>query len=471
MSGRRVLQVEWLIVMAVGCGYAWSAEPAEPAIIQVAANGTGDFQTIQEAIDQARAGTIVRVGAGTWDEALTITKPLTLEGTGCDQTQIVSASDGKQQASRDLQRGLQQIYQELDAETRMKLTEAYQRVFGASPALTVTETEGVVIRGMSLLRSQPVREGSFSNDAAVEITDADVQLMDCAIIESPGTGIAVKGESHVKISDCLITNAWGKGITVATSENGSFEITDSDVRNNVYAGLSIGSKSPNVRVARCRIQGTGWHGIRYDNCSPVIEDNVFHRTAVSGIYASGKTAATIRGNLFYHSGISCWFQNADTIESNTFIGDRSSDQKGGISQGMQVLGASQPTIQKNLFVTCTNAIFLGDIGSDGPFSKSTCHVDLVENVFWDNERNLAGNDAETKQPQSLPLAAGNNRQQPEFTNPTDFDFSLKEDSPLSKAGIGAQRIALFKSPWPERSEEQRAKNAVDKRLVQTSAQR
>ena len=457
-----------LVLVTLACGLT---AQGNPLVVEVSADGTGDYTTIQEAVDKSEADSTVRIGPGVWNEAVAINKSLTLEGVGWERCRIVSASKGSKQASPELLAGLQRLSLELDTETRDKLRAAFQRVYGASPVLIVKDAEAVTIRNISFLRSEPVRKGGFSNSAAIDILDADVQMEHCVILESPGIGLSVTGHSHVRLTKCLIANSWGKGVHVAVSENGQFEISDSDIRNNGYSGLSIRSPSPAIRVTRCRIHGTGWHGIRYDGCSPTIEGNVFHSTAVSGIYASGKTNAVVANNLFYHSGISCWFQNEDTIQSNTFVGDRHAEQKGGITQGMQVLGASRPTIQHNIFAFCQNAVFMGDIGSKGPYSASQGKTTLIENAFWDNVRNLGQRGVASDGEAELPLPEGNVRQQPSFVDASNRDFRLDEGSSLARAQIGGQQFVSFESPWPVQPEEKRSIDAVAERLKQTRGQR
>jgi hypothetical protein len=450
------------------------AQHAAPPIVRVAVDGSGDFATIQEALSGAPDGATIRVGKGTWNVSsnpLEIRRPVTIQGEGWSATRIVSASEGKEPPSRELLEGLARISQELDSETTAKMRQAFLKIYGGSPVVTLKGTKEVVLRSLSFQRSGPVQKGISTSDTAIDVVDSDILLDDCAILESPGTGLTARGASHVQIKNCLIANSWDKGIAVSIGETGSFEISQTEIRNNRYSGISIASSSKDIRIERCRIHGTGWHGIRYDNSSPVIERNVFHRTAVSGIYANGRTKALIRNNLFHHSGVSCWFQNTDTIESNTFIGDRNSDKKGGITQGLQVLGTSEPTIRHNLFVTCENAVFTGDIGSKSPYSKSSSEITLIENAFWNNHRNLARYDVELKENRDLPLPEGNLEQPPKFTDSQNDDFRLDEESPLVKAGIGARHFVLLESPWPVQPEEERSITSVEERLKQTAGQR
>lgn len=76
-----------------------------------------------------------------------------------------------------------------------------------------------------------------------------------------------------------------------------------------------------------------------------------------------------------------------------------------------------------------------------PHSKASGTVQLVENDFWDNERNLARYDAETEGMVSVPLPEGNRDEQPQFVDETQKNFALSPDSPLAEAGIGARDFA------------------------------
>ncbi|MFG0333448.1 MAG: nitrous oxide reductase family maturation protein NosD [Maioricimonas sp. JB049] len=452
------------MLMTVAAAAAETEADSPEKVLPVLADGSGDYATIQAAIDAARPGDVVRIGPGIFRESLTISKPVTIEGAGWDKTRIVSAPDEDLELTPEILAALGRIAQQLDAETQAKLREAMVRVYGAKPTVRVRSSERVVLRGLAFLRSEEVRKGGFTGDAAVDIEGSSIVVEDCAILESPGTGMAARGESHVTVRNCLVTNAWGKGIAVSVAEAGSFEIADSEIRNNRYSGVSISSSSPDIRIQRCRIHGAGWHGVRYDSSRPLIEENVFRSAAVSGIYASGKTAAVVRNNLFHHSGISCWFQNGDTIEANTFVGDRHAEVKSGITQGLQVLGASHPTIRHNIFVACENGVYVGEIGGDRPHSKSSGAVDLAGNVFWNNERNLARSVPDTGGYSDVPLPEGNREQQPAFVDAASGNFRLQGDSPLAEAGVGAQNFAAAESAWPPQPEEARTITEIDKRF-------
>ena len=70
---------------------AVAAEPEPGKTLKVAADGSGDFKTIQEAVDAAVGKTTIHVGAGTFEGAVVIPaekKGITLVGEGWDKTII-----------------------------------------------------------------------------------------------------------------------------------------------------------------------------------------------------------------------------------------------------------------------------------------------------------------------------------------------------------------------------------------------
>ncbi len=69
------------LLLATACSN--SADPAAtPRVVTVNPNGTGDFLTIQDALDGTFAGSTILLEAGTYDERLVVAKGITLRGTG-----------------------------------------------------------------------------------------------------------------------------------------------------------------------------------------------------------------------------------------------------------------------------------------------------------------------------------------------------------------------------------------------------
>jgi hypothetical protein len=437
---------------------------AEEPAITVLLDGDGDYASIQEAINAAPVGAMIRVGPGEWKECVTISKSVILEGAGWDQTRLVGSPTPE--ASPELVQALRQIIDELESnDVQRQVMTAFAKVHDGQPTISVKSTDNVQISNLSCLRHGDVRKGTYRCQAAILVDNADVSIHACAIIKSPGIGVDLRAKSSMKMEDCLVANSWGQGIRVATAGDGPVEILNCDIRNCVYSGVSIAASSGPTSVKHCQIHGNGWHGIRYDSAAPTIEDNLFYDTAVSGIYASGKTAAAITNNLFYGSGISCWFQNQDKIERNTFLGPRSIGAPGGLSVGIQILGSSRPTLKGNLFVGCENAITFSDIRSESPFAKTKEDATILGNAFWNNERDLGRRGGE--EIESVPLPAGNWREPPTFVAASEKNFALAPEPTLASRNVGAAGFPEFASPWPQQAGEERARQAVLERLEGT----
>ncbi|MBN2132616.1 MAG: right-handed parallel beta-helix repeat-containing protein, partial [Sedimentisphaerales bacterium] len=275
----------------------------------------------------------------------------------------------------------------------------------------------------------------------ISIERSGVRLSDCAVLGGPGDGVRVFGGSNVEVERTLVAAVWGTGVVIGDKAGlpSRVRIHDSDIRNCHYAGVRIAAGNDETQIERCRISGAAWHGVRYDDVSPAVIDSLIFSNARSGIYASGVTAATVKGNLFYANemcGVSCWFQNKDLIEGNTFAANKRS--------GLEVCGASKPTIRGNIFYASPTGVSTGDIGSDSPFAKSDGSVAMQGNLFWANEQDVKAQvDAETDRM----------RIDPGFAAPEVKDFSLQADSPARQKGIGAAKLIPLQSPWSLQDEE------------------
>lgn len=398
---------------------------------------------IQQKINAAAPGATIRLEPGVYQERLIIDKPLTLEGAGWEKTTFLVESRAAEEYEK-IQETLRARPSRTEIEQmRTRYTE------GMDPlVLRVTGARGVVIRGIKF--SAPGRRlgGQSLPLAIVTLSRCDARLSDCAVLGGPGDGIRITDQASVTLERCLVAAVWGTGIAVGTSQDTSeARITDSDIRNCHYAEIRM-ARNNKATVERCRISGAAWHGIRYDDASPEIVGNLIFGNARSGIYASGQTAAMVKGNLFYANemgGMSCWFQNRDVIEGNTFANNK---------QGaLAILGASKPSVRRNIFYADSAGVTRMDISDKSPFAKSDGRLALENNLFWANEHDLQkGGTPGTFEPIALDANAGFVAD-PQFVAPEAKDFSLKPDSPARQKGIGVADPLAFQSPWPLQPEE------------------
>ncbi|MHC4436956.1 MAG: M56 family metallopeptidase, partial [Planctomycetota bacterium] len=421
------------------------AKAKNTGVLTVAADGSEKYSSIQEAIDAADEGAEIRIGPGVYEERLRINKPVTLAGAGWNQTTIITISAGAD-VFEEVMRTIEARMREAKTDEQRKSIEAkfkaeFKEKYGM-PTLLVSGTKGVVIRDLKLTSPARPLEGRTMSVPILKFSNAKASVSKCAVIGTPGDGLHILDGSDVEICDSLVAAVWSTGIVIGERQGAgsSVRLLDSELRNCHYAGIRIREGNDSTRVERCRISGAAWHGIRYDNVSPTIVGNIIFANARSGIYASGKTAATVKQNLFYANemvGMSCWSSNQDTIEGNTFADNKRS--------GLEVLGASKPTVRKNIFFANPAGVSCGDIASDSVSAKSDGVVTLEENLFWKNQ-------AATKKT-LLPEGMNVLQVDPLFTSEEKMLFSLRADSPARRSGIGVAEPIGFKSPWPIQPEE------------------
>jgi nitrous oxidase accessory protein len=397
-------------------------------------------ESIQAAIDRAPSGGVVRLGAGEWNERVVIEKPLTLEGAGWEKTRI-----------RVEEVPLPQLSEALLAESRKdaKTSEERRRFAdewvrrAVQPAIWVHDASDVSVRDLRVQGSSDQGpDGGIGNQALIYFQRSSGKLSGCAIVGPYGQGVQVAEASDAEITGCLVAAIWGTGVRVDGKDPerdagpSRLRLLGSEVRNCHHRGVVIGTTD--ALVERCRISGSAWHGIRYDHAGPTIRDNVIFGNARSGIYASGRTTAIVRGNLFWKNemdGISCWFDNADVIEGNTFVDN--------LREGMLATAGARPTVAKNVFAG--NPVAIDCTGADRDRRPGKPH--LGENLYWENPIVFRVSGEVQPTPESSTLA------DPQFRSREKLDFALVPGGPARSAGIGAADPVAPTAQWPIQEEE------------------
>lgn len=447
-------------IVLVGAVLLPMAKAGKPAVLRVAADGSAAYASIQKAIDAAPEGAVIRIAPGIYEERLQIKKPLTLEGAGWDETTITAENAVADEFENMRRAAMQRVRAAKSQEEAKRMGSEFEaelaEKFASMQTVLAHDTERVAICNLKLTSPGRQLEGRTLGVPVLEFRNAKARMSGCVIAGNPGNGIHVTDGSDVEIRDSLVAGVWGTGIVVGHKGGKpcSVRVLDSDLRNCHYAGIVIRPGNDSTLIQRCRISGAAWHGIRYDDASPTIVGNLVFGNARCGIYASGKTTATVKQNLFYGNemtGISCWFQNQDTIEQNSFVDNKRS--------GLEVLGASKPIVRKNIFYANPAGVSRGNIASDSPFAESDGVVALQDSLFWHNERNVvrrrpatAGGESTTEDI-SLNEQAHNVQADPLFVGVENKNFALAPNSPARRSGVGAADPIGFDSPWPLQDEE------------------
>jgi parallel beta-helix repeat protein len=438
------------------CGVLSAAVFADPLL--VSKDPAAPYHTIQSAIDASPDNGVVHITAGIYEENLKITRPIKLQGDGWDKTTLIAHGlTAKEARIIELEAELRVLKsKDANEENAARLAAAHSRL-ETMAAIQIDRAHGVEISGLKLSTSpaSPENPRQLTAQALLSLSSAEVHIHDCALLGGIGNGVQIANASDAQIDHCLIAALWNTGIEIGSRGEpvSKVNIHDCDIRNCYYAGIGIGPGN-DVSIERCRISGTAWHGVRYDDASPRIENNRIFGVARSGIYASGKTAATVKDNLFYRNemcGISCWMHSADTIENNTFADNTRS--------GLEILGASSPTVQKNIFFHTGAGIAFNSIEDTRSATKDGFALApgarISDNLFFQNTPDIQppakGWPAAFTAENTPTLATSGSVADPHLAK--GDNYTLAADSPAREKQIGLAEPLPAASPWPIQKEE------------------
>ncbi|MEO6437258.1 MAG: right-handed parallel beta-helix repeat-containing protein, partial [Tepidisphaeraceae bacterium] len=355
-------------------------------------------ESIQAAIDKAAAGDVITLAEGVFAERITLAKPITVQGAGWEKTLLKPAAKAGDKTQAEKLAFVDRLEGTGDPREQMRLM---QEFLGGSapPTVAVTSAKDVTLRGLRIGGIAPTNVEMLTADALVHFKAApQAKMIDCAVVGPYMNGVAVTDGSEVEIKSTLVAALWGTGIAVYPGEQrgvgkpATLKLIESDVRNCYHRCVTIACEG--TTIDHCRISGSAWHGVRYDHCSPTITSSHLFGSARCGIYASGKTAATVRNNVFWRnemSAISCWFANADAIENNTMIEN--------VREGIAVLGGAKPTLTRNVIVGNPIGVVCNQV--NGQENAGPGEPKLEKNLLWKNEKDLAKGD------EVQPLPEGN----------------------------------------------------------------
>lgn len=381
--------VSALAMLAIGVSVVTNSGPPMPAAGRgvthsVAADGSGDFTTISEAVAAASDGDTVIVGPGTYDESVVIAKDIALTGDGAPEDVVL----------RFAASGPTRTYVLEGAEGFDWTTTFGLELSAASPSvsnLTVSSpwdgTAVVVTEGSPILedvrivhseprkadegyvallflgQSSPTVRGS-TWDGYTAVRNGSSATIEDSTITGETVSIDGPGESNVRRSTFS-----GGDISASAGATGTIE-------DNSFSGGGIGVDTGSSMVIRGNTirddAGTAIE-VRDEGTSATVEDNTI-TGAFTAIAVRPKTAATISGNTLTENGLAVSLESGDVTASDNsvesgnagiWVGSGSpmlagNSVRGTKGHGIAVMATASPTLSGNSSCDNVTNLFVSD---------------------------------------------------------------------------------------------------------------
>lgn len=211
-----------MLALAIGClvglsGMSWGGEPPviAPRTITVALDGSGDFTSIQEAVDSARKGDTVFVKAGAYAQDLTIHSKdsIKLIGAGVDKVTMLGREDLV---------GVLHVGKWPYGATNIEISGMTINEHGGH-ALGIFNGKGVTLRHLQvkgMLFGQQVQDVRIedcviggSETTGVQFSDSQALLIG-NLIHDNDHGVNIAGKSEVRLERNVITRSLFEAVVV-----------------------------------------------------------------------------------------------------------------------------------------------------------------------------------------------------------------------------------------------------------------
>jgi parallel beta-helix repeat protein len=266
-----------------------------------------DYPTIAAAIDAAPIGATIEIAAGEYDESLTITRSLTLRGTG--ETILRGTSD--------------------------------------SPVILIQDTHAVVIEHLTITGGQY---------GVSVLRSRRVTIQHNVITENRLLGVRVRMAS-AHILNNIITHTqppYGRGIHIMnTLDYPESRIIGNTVSYNAMAGI-ITNMVITVYIADNIVTHNGHRGIAITEMSrALVANNFVEDNGETGIYVTDSSTAIVCGNIVIDSQVlsvegAVRYGNGITIDFGSTVELRGNTVTGSDNYGISVLSSSLVTLNENI---------------------------------------------------------------------------------------------------------------------------
>jgi len=250
----------------------------DPYVIQLEADGSGDYATLPEALEVAPQGGKIVLAPGKYplEGSLEVRKPVEIVGAGMDESEIVSEAVGY---ALRFYGGGTFVLQDLTVRHQGEV-----------------QANVVVIEGGQIAFQRTRFSGSTHEEDA-----------------GPTAGLLVKGDTAGVVKECeFIENDNGIWLVDDSQPELSKNLCADNRTGITYSDRAGGSASEN----ECRDNGTGF--FISDDSAPDLEFNTVMNNGFAGISYTGSSGGTAKGNLVTKNGFGFYVEldSQPVIESN-----------------------------------------------------------------------------------------------------------------------------------------------------------
>ncbi len=230
--------------------------------LRIAADGTGDFLTLEEALAKATPGTILHLNAGTYylPQTISIKQSLTLIGAGQKATLLI----------------------------------------GQAPDLlfTLTGNSTIALSNLTLKREGPAGDLIYCSEKI------QLSLTRCRLegARTPpkgwGVGLLLDQQSHATVQECTFTDNQGAGLTAL--DQAGYTVENSDFTHNGYGITLWGKTTGEIRHNLCSHNHKS--GIYVDQqAQPTLTGNRCQENQEAGIVIFGSAGGSAVSNVCNHN--------------------------------------------------------------------------------------------------------------------------------------------------------------------------
>ena len=279
---------------------------ASPAFV-VAPDGSGDFLTLSDAIENARPGSHLLVRPGIYNESLVLDKPLEITGEGAPEEIIVRATTSSCFVMRTDEAGIRNLTLRGQARAGgaggggfFAVDIPHGRLLLEGCDISSDSLACVAIHNpaaMPVIRDCRIHHSADSGIFAFDGARGEIEKS--SISENANVGIAITGGASISVMNCHVHHGADAGVVVWHQAAAVIEGCDIYANRRTDVGVS---DAGTAAVRRCRIHDGENTGVfTHRNGQATVEECDIYRHAAPEVAASSGGDVRLR-NCRIHDG-------------------------------------------------------------------------------------------------------------------------------------------------------------------------